>query len=176
MFLRKNTLQIVVLLVMFCTYFLLIRQVRIPEELIPIAEQHLSHANRVPKFIISITYEPYLSSDRSIFDFNDYVCVNPDLGELWELGDSGATLLSTVYHQTTFTIDGINISPQSLQIIRFGPEMTKFDEKGNVLVSYGFPEICAIIPLAYGLHLVDYQMTTSSGRILSYSWAFEKKP
>ncbi len=101
------------------------------------------------------------------------ICVWLDPGALWEPGNLAEELDQQLMTSLRLTLDGSPIPIPRSNLIYSGPLYGEVDKGGRFAGSHGgFVSACAPITPSKGLHLASVQVTSMSGVVRKYVWAF----
>jgi hypothetical protein len=101
------------------------------------------------------------------------VCATLSYSNLWESGDTEDRIVNTFLSRLKLTVDERSILPDSQSFLYSGPNMIVQDNSGKILGDIGTFYVCFPIVVAKGIHLATLQLTTTSGIVHSYAWAFQ---
>jgi len=123
-----------------------------------------------PKFVRSVNPKPaaLVASPQ---------CIDISLlqSAVWEPGNTAGTLVKHLFESFQFTLDGQIFTVNKNLLTATGAENTVYTQK-TPAGSYGDTlDACIIVLLSNGLHIVNVQVSSLSGVIYSYTWAFEVK-
>jgi hypothetical protein len=131
---------------------------------------HMNNPSPVPEFINSVTPKP---SAKGIFPRQ--VCIDLSGEALWEPNDKSddKDFLYWKEHLMLF-VDGLPVQISDEQEIwESGPYIRKLNKQGESIGSYVLSySTCFKTKLERGAHIVTLRVTTTSGLVHSYTWAF----